>query len=66
MGSYLLVRLTEEDKADLFFFAKEHRTTASEFVRQLIRGTVRPEIPHLVSTRLVDREIVAASPGEEP
>jgi hypothetical protein len=66
MGSYLLVRLTEEDKADLFIFAKEHRTTASEIVRQLIRGTVRPEIPHLVSTCLVDREIVAAFPGREP
>ena len=66
MGSYLLVRLTEEDKADLFIFAKEHRTTASEIVRQLIRGTVRPEIPHLVSTRIVDREILATSPGREP
>jgi hypothetical protein len=66
MGTYLLVRLTEEDKADLFIFAKEHRTTASEIVRQLIRGTVRLEIPHLVSSGLVDREIVAASPGGEP
>jgi hypothetical protein len=66
MGSYLLVRLTEEDKADLFIYAKEHRTTASEIVRRLIRGTVRPEIPHLVSARLVDRENGAASPGREP
>jgi hypothetical protein len=66
MGSYLLVRLTEEDKADLFIFAKEHRTTASEIVRQLIRGTVRPEGPHLVSARLVDRENGGASPGREP
>jgi predicted transcriptional regulator len=66
MGTYLLVRLSEEDKADLFIFAKEHRTTASEIVRQLIRGTVRPEIPHLVSSGLVDRENVAASPGGEP
>ena len=48
MGSYLLVRLTEEDKADLFIFAKQHRTTASEIVRQFIRGTVRPgtSAPH--------------------
>jgi len=66
METYLVVRLTEEAKADLFIFAKEHRTTASEIVRQLIRGTVRPQIPHLVSTRLVDREIVAASLGREP
>jgi hypothetical protein len=66
METSLVVRLTGEDKADLFIFAKEHRTTASEIVRQLIRGTVRPEIPHLVSTRLVDREIVAVSPGGEP
>ena len=66
MGTNLLVRLTEEDKADLFIFAKEHRTTASEIVRQLIRGTVRPEIPHLVSNRIVDPENVTASPGRQP
>ena len=66
METYLVVRLTGEDKADLFIFAKEHRTTASEIVRQLIRGTVRPEIPHLVSTRLVDRENVTASPRQQP
>jgi hypothetical protein len=66
MGSYLLVRLTEEDKADLFIFAKQHRTTASEIVRQFIRGMVRPELPHLISNRVVDPENVTASPGRQP
>ena len=65
MGSYLLVRLTKEDKADLFIFAKRHRTTASEIVRQFIRGTVRPELPRLVSNRIVDPENATASPGQQ-
>ncbi len=54
MRSYLLVRLTQEDKADLFRFAQEHRTTASEIIRQFIRGTVNPGAPRLISNRVVD------------
>jgi hypothetical protein len=49
---YFVVRLNEDDKADLFVFAKEHHTTASEIVRQLIRGAVRPDACRLISNRV--------------
>jgi hypothetical protein len=41
LESYLIVRLARQDKADLFDYARQHQTTASEIVRQLIRGSVR-------------------------
>ncbi len=59
MGSSVLVRLADEDKVELFNFAKAHRTTASEIVRQLIRGMVRPNVPRLVSTQAVGQGNVA-------
>jgi hypothetical protein len=52
--SYLLVRLSKQDKSDLFDFAKDHQTTASELVRQFIRGSIKPNAPRLVSTRSFD------------
>ena len=52
MQECFVVRLNEDDKADLFVFAKEHHTTASEIVRQLIRGAVRPDECRLISNRV--------------
>ncbi len=66
MESYLLVRLPKQDKSDLFLFAKEHCTTASEVVRQLIRGSVKPNAPRLISSHVIGDQNGVVSPVSLP
>jgi hypothetical protein len=65
MESVFLLRLTKEEKAALFSFAKKHGASASQIVRQLIRGSVTPDAPRLVSNRTGRPKVPTAVPGQK-